>query len=263
MITGKAAGVPFVGREPSGGPRPEAPVVVAWHLLDPPRTESAFAAALPLEGLDAWRFYLALPNTASRLPAGGVEEVMRRAAADILGEFASINVRAADEFPRVLAALREEFGLDADAPLGLVGGSAGSAIALEAITRGAPVASAVLISSVPRLAALSGMFAPYGFSVLSNPANDASTARMDYVARASELGATPIRAIVGADDDEQAVRAPSAELVAAVAGPSDLVTIEGMGHALSEEPGIEPAPQTVHAAAVDVEAVSWLSRLTG
>ena len=77
MITGEAAGVPFVALEPAGGARPDAPVVVAWHLLDAPRTERAFAAALPLDGLDAWRFYLGLPKTGARLPAGGLDEVMR------------------------------------------------------------------------------------------------------------------------------------------------------------------------------------------
>jgi hypothetical protein len=33
-----------------------------------------------------------------------------------------------------------------------------------------------------------------------------------------------------------------------------------MGHALAEEPGTEPAPQTAHAAEVDRRAVAWLDR---
>ncbi len=45
--------------------------MIAWHLMDPPRTAAAFAAALPLQGLDAWRVYLELPLCGSRLPAGG------------------------------------------------------------------------------------------------------------------------------------------------------------------------------------------------
>jgi hypothetical protein len=56
-----AAGVPFVAVPPETGPRPAAPAVVAWHLQDAPRTEAAFAAALPLAGLDAWRIYLGCP----------------------------------------------------------------------------------------------------------------------------------------------------------------------------------------------------------
>jgi len=55
-----AQGVPYVLLAPRNG-APDAPLVVAWHLLDPPRTEAAFAAALPLDGLDAWRLYLGLP----------------------------------------------------------------------------------------------------------------------------------------------------------------------------------------------------------
>ena len=38
----------------------------------------------------------------------------------------------------------------------------------------------------------------------------------------------------------------------------DLVVVPGMGHALAEEPGVEPAPQTEHAAVVDRHAVDWL-----
>jgi hypothetical protein len=79
QIAGHAAGVPFVALPPAGGRRASAPVVVAWHLLDPPRTEAAFAAAVPLRGLDAWRIYLGLPLSGSRMPPGGDEELMRLA----------------------------------------------------------------------------------------------------------------------------------------------------------------------------------------
>ncbi|MCY1137681.1 hypothetical protein OWR29_06690 [Actinoplanes sp. Pm04-4] len=41
---GVATGVPYVVKAPVGGPRPDAPVVVAYHLLDAPRTEVALAA---------------------------------------------------------------------------------------------------------------------------------------------------------------------------------------------------------------------------
>jgi hypothetical protein len=82
VITGTAAGVPFVARPPDGGGRPDAPVVVAWHLLDSPRTPAAFAAAVPLAGLDAWRVYFGLPMTGARLPEGGEDELRRRVFAD-------------------------------------------------------------------------------------------------------------------------------------------------------------------------------------
>ncbi|MDQ3455639.1 MAG: hypothetical protein M3513_09325, partial [Actinomycetota bacterium] len=41
---------------------------------------------------------------------------------------------------------------------------------------------------------------------------------------------------------------------------AELIVIDGMGHALAEEPGTEPAPQTAHAAEVDEHAVRWLRR---
>jgi hypothetical protein len=52
------------------------PTVVVWHLMDPPRTEAAFAAALLLAGLEAWRTYLGLPLSGSRMPPGGAEELL-------------------------------------------------------------------------------------------------------------------------------------------------------------------------------------------
>ena len=53
------------------------------------------------------------------------------------------------------------------------------------------------------------------------------------------------------------MRGPAAALPAALAGPADVVTVAGMAHALAEEPGLEPAPQTPHAAEVDRHAVAW------
>src|SRR6266540_2859950 len=82
-ITGVAAGVPFLAVPPSVGAavpaarRPAVPLIVAWHLMDPPRSESAFAAALPLNGLNAWRIYLGLPMCGARLPPGGPEALMQ------------------------------------------------------------------------------------------------------------------------------------------------------------------------------------------
>lgn len=64
-ITRLADGVPYVALPPEGE---GAPLVVAWHLHDPPRSERAMAAVLPLKGLPAWRVYLGLPLSGSRLP---------------------------------------------------------------------------------------------------------------------------------------------------------------------------------------------------
>src|SRR5689334_2562714 len=72
VITGWAAGVPFTALPPAGA-EPVAPLVVAWHLMDPPRSDAAFAAALPLTGVPAWRVYLGLP-TVGRRPVEGAFE---------------------------------------------------------------------------------------------------------------------------------------------------------------------------------------------
>jgi hypothetical protein len=53
--------------------------------MDAPRSVAAFAAALPLDGLDAWKVYLGLPTFGARSPPGGVDEVMKLLAADAPG----------------------------------------------------------------------------------------------------------------------------------------------------------------------------------
>src|SRR5918992_4876986 len=96
--TGVAAGVPFLALPPGGRPDAAAPIVVAWHLMDAPRTEAAFAAALPLAGLDAWRIYLGLPMFGARTPPGGPEEVMRLAYEDaVLNLYAPVIEQAFSE----------------------------------------------------------------------------------------------------------------------------------------------------------------------
>lgn len=84
---------------------------------------------------------------------------------------------------------------------------------------------------------------------------------MDFVARAEEIDWPATLLVVGADDDAT-VREPATQLRAAVARRSaaELVVIAGMGHELAEEPGVEPAPQTAHAAEVDEHAVRWFGR---
>lgn len=53
VMVGEAAGVPFVAQPPRDG-RGEAPTVVIWHMLDPPRSERALISpALRLASLVA------------------------------------------------------------------------------------------------------------------------------------------------------------------------------------------------------------------
>ncbi|MDD7968893.1 alpha/beta hydrolase [Actinomycetospora lemnae] len=265
---GTAAGVPCVVVPPEGGGRrsgagldpsgrTDAPVVVGWHLMDAPRSEAAFAAALPLAGLDAWKVYLGLPMMGARLPEGGMDEVMRRGYEDaVLLVHGPVNAQAADEFDAALTALRERYGITG--PLGLFGGSAGAGVALEVATRRSDVAALVAVSPMVALRPVVSVLGTlFGVDYRWSPESDAVAARMDYPARAAELGTTPLRLIVGSEDDPSAFLEPARDLAEAVAGPADVVVVDGMGHALAEEPGLEPAPQTPHAAEVDAHAVAW------
>lgn len=60
VISGVAAGVPYVARPPAD-PNAAAPLIVVWHLMDAPCTEAAMAAALPMNDIPAWRVYCGLP----------------------------------------------------------------------------------------------------------------------------------------------------------------------------------------------------------
>src|SRR5256885_15670925 len=106
-VTGTAAGVPFTALPPSGGGR--APLIVTWHMMDAPCTDAAFAAALPLDGVDAWRIHLGMPWCGPRAYPDGYE-LSRQ---DPLKLYVDPVVRQATaEFPAALAHLRAEFPLD-------------------------------------------------------------------------------------------------------------------------------------------------------
>ncbi len=279
-ITGVAAGVPFFAVPPlappdvaaASGGQPAAPVIVAWHLMDPPRSEAAFASALPMNGLSAWRIYLGLPLCGARLPPGGTEALLRLFYQDaVLNGYGPIADQGAAEFPAALRELRQRLGL-ADGPIGLVGGSMGSIIAALVLTETAPaagiaVAAAVLISPVTRLQPMvDAIGRRYKVTYPWRPEAMPIASRLDFVARADEIVRArqpAIRLIVGAEDDRDGFLEPARRLQSELAGryddPSrvDLVVVPGMGHALADEPGIEPAPQTVHAAAVDRDTVAW------
>ena len=114
----------------------------------------------------------------------------------------------------------------------------------------------VLISPLVQLRPLViAAAATYGFTYPWTPESDAVADRLDFVARAAELGA-PVLAVVGAEDEQHSHT--SAAALVAVLDSAELVVVDGMGHALAEEPGLEPAPQTPHAAQVDRATVAWL-----
>jgi len=254
MIEGIAAGVPYVVLPPETT-RPGAPTVVAWHLNDPPRTERAMAAALPLAGLDAWRVYLGLPLSGSRTPEGGLERLGFEDA--VLKVYGPIVFGAAEELPAALAELRASHGLGGGR-LGVLGGSVGALVAQQ-IAATTPVDAIALVSPVTRLRPLvvaNGR--RYGFDYPWKPESEEVAARLDFVARAGEIAA-PTLLVVGEKDSPDGILEPAAALHAALPG-SELQTVPGLEHALAEEPGTDPAPQTPAAATVDGIVTAFFRR---
>jgi pimeloyl-ACP methyl ester carboxylesterase len=265
MITGTAAGVPFVATPPATGARADAPAVVAWHLVDAPRTEAAFAAAIPLAGLDAWRIYFGLPLTGSRLPEGGAEELQRRVFEDaVLNVHRHIVGGGADEFPAACRSVREQLGIE-EGPIGVVGGSMGGALAqLVTLESGADVRAAVLINPVVRMRdSIDALADFHGVTYTWTPPADAFGERTDFVARAAEFAGTAVLAVTGEDDLRAVIIEPVAALVPELRRhgvTAEWRTIPGMGHALADEPGTEPAPQRPTSAEVDRLAVAWFTK---
>lgn len=271
---GTAAGVPYLAFEAEQASA-STPLIVVLHLMDPPRSEAAMAAAVPLRGIDARRAYLGLPMFGERTPAGGFDEIMRLVMEDgLMNMLSPVIEQAAAELPPAIEALRRQ--LDApDAPLVLMGGSAGgAAVLLALIESGARVDAAVLLNPATRAATIvesdevqSGQ--PYEWT---EPRRQAA-ARIDFVERAPELIAgrpeLPLLFVVGAGEEIAGLLDVTKSLHAAIAAPrSDagtvsLVEVQGLGHALAEEPGVEPAPQTAKAAEVDRIVTGWLREQLG
>ncbi|UOZ06017.1 S9 family peptidase [Amycolatopsis sp. WQ 127309] len=256
VVEGVAAGVPFVALPPADPAAPAA-LLAGWHLMEPPASERALAAALPMAGLQAWRVYFGLPLTGARLPGGGPAELFRLASEDaVLNVFGPVTDQAAGEFPAALAALRDRLP-GADGPLGVFGGSAGSLVALEVLARGdADVAAGAIVSPVAQLAPVIGRNERvYDVTYPWSARSHAVAAHHDYVRRAAELSA-PLLIVAGSADDI-AVREPAAALRDRLGDRAELVTIDGMGHEFAEAPGLDAAPQTADAARVDAAFSAW------
>ena len=266
---GLTMGVPYLVVPPIETPTPEAqldkPTVVAWHLLDAPRSETAFAAALPMQGLDAWRVYLGLPMSGRR--ALSMDDLMTRARTDVIAHlYEPIAFGAVAEFPEAFAAIRAEFGIG-DGRIGLVGGSLGAAVAqLVLLEQDIDVSAVVLVSPLVRLTdAIAVGARSFGFDYAWTDAARATASRMDFVRRAADFdvaGEPPVHIVVGKDDVD--FRASAQDLYHALAQRyadstrCAITQIDGLSHALAEEPGIDPAPQTPHAEQVDKFVVAWL-----
>jgi pimeloyl-ACP methyl ester carboxylesterase len=256
-ITGTAAGVPFTALPPTA-PGP-APLVVTWHMLDAPRTDAAFAAALPMTGVPAWRVHLGMPMCGARMVDGSMDAVIELAMHDVvLSYLAPFVHQAADEFPAALAALRTQLPVD-DGPIHLLGGSLGGAVALQVLTDPpTPIAAAALINPAIRIRSVVSLVPtpePYPWT----PEADSAANHLDFVARAATITA-PLLIISGALD-HAILRTDAADLAAALdPAQVQLTEIPDLAHPLADEPGIVPAPQLPQAKAVDDALTEWFVR---
>jgi len=124
---------------------------------------------------------------------------------------------------------------------------------------GSGASAAVFLSPMLQLAPNIDAMADFlGDAYSWHPESRRVAADMDFVARAEQITATDaaLRVIAGLDDDAAAL--VPARLFAVATG-ADLQLMEGVAHALAEEPGLEPAPQTDAAASYDALAVEWFS----
>ena len=267
-ITGTAAGVPFTALPPSGGDIDRAPLIVTWHMLDAPRTDAAFAAALPMAGVPAWRVHLGMPLCGSRMVDGSLDRHVELAREDILLAYLGpIIDQAAEEFPAALAELRRRLPID-DQPIGILGASLGGAVALRVLTAPpSPIGTVALVNPAVRVSAgvellAAGLGQPYSWAAESRRVAD----ELDFVGRAESLTGEPPLLLVSGEHDHPALREDAVSLVKVLreryAHPDsiELATVPGLAHPLADEPGLEPAPQSPAAVAVDEILTQWFLR---
>lgn len=267
-ITGTAAGVPFTALPPAGAIDGPAPLIVTWHMLDAPRTDAAFAAALPMTGVPAWRVHLGMPMCGARMFDGRVDAVIELAREDALMAFlAPFTHQAADEFPAALTALRDQLPVD-DEPVSVLGASLGGAVALQVLTAWeTPIKAVALVNPAVRIRSAVGLVEDlagqaYRWTAESRKAAD----ELDFVARAGDLTAQPPLLLASGERDHPELRTDAAALVDALreqyAHPDEveLITVPDLAHPLADEPGLEPAPQLPTARAVDEILTQWFLR---
>ncbi|MCM6778060.1 alpha/beta hydrolase [Nocardia sp. CDC159] len=255
-ITGTAAGVPFTALPPDGDGA--AALIVTWHMLDAPRSDAAFAAALPMDGLPAWRVHLGMPMCGARMVDGKTDAIVELFSKDPLMLFLHPFVRqACEEFPAALASIRAQLPVD-DGPIGVLGGSLGGAVALRILAEtDIPVFAGAVVNAAIRMRSVVDLF-PGGYPY------DAESERvvesLDFIAKAKAIAARAPLLVVSGELDHPALRADAMRLVEAVGDRAELLSIPGLAHPLADEPGIEPAPQLPLAREVDAGLVTWFRR---
>jgi dienelactone hydrolase len=270
-VTGTAAGVPFTALPPTVTVEVPAPLVVSWHMLDAPRTDAAFAAALPMTGVPAWRVYLGMPLCGARMIKGSMDAVIELARKDTVMAYLDPVVRqAVEEFPAALSELREQLPVD-NGPIGVLGGSLGGMVVLQILARlQIPIKAAALVNPAVRAWSVVELVEditgrPYSWNAESRKTAD----RLDFVARTGDIAARapqPPLLVISGELDFPVLRTDAAELVDALrqryAQPDhvQLTTVADLAHPLAEPPGLQPAPQLPVAKTVDEAMTQWFLR---
>lgn len=179
--------------------------------------------------------------------------------------YGPVQDQAVAEFEPALAAVREQFGLTSDR-VGLLGGSAGAAAALGVLAETmVPISAAVVVSPLTQLrpiVAANGRL--YGIDYGWDAGSEAIADKIDFVRRSDELAraGAPLRLLVGALDDVEAVREPATAVRDALVergSEAEVAIVPDMPHMLVDPPGDEPAPQNPSAVACDRLATEWFT----
>jgi dienelactone hydrolase len=254
-MTGTAAGVPFTALPPAdGGP---APLIVTWHMLDAPRSDAAFAAALPMNEVPAWRVHLGMPMCGARMVEGSMDAGLELLRKDpLMAALYPIVRQAVEEFPAALASIRAQLPVG-DGPIGVLGGSLGASVALRILAgTDVPVFAGAVVNGAIRLRSVIALFGDYPYDAESERVVDS----LDFVAEADAIAGRAPLLVVSGELDHPGLRADALQLVDALGERSELLSIPGLAHPLAEEPGIEPAPQLPLAREVDAGLTTWFRR---
>jgi dienelactone hydrolase len=255
-ITGSASGVPYTALPPAN--HGSAPLIVTWHMLDAPRSDAAFAAALPMNDLPAWRVHLGMPMCGARMVDGSMDAGLELMRQDVLMSFLYPLVRqATEEFPAALASIRAQLPVD-DGPIGVLGGSLGGAVALRILAdTEIPVFAGAVVNAAIRMRSVVHLFpGEYAYDAESEKAVDS----LDFITKADVIAGRAPVLVVSGELDHPALRADAIRFVDALGTRSELLSIPGLAHPLADEPGIEPAPQLPPAREVDAGLTTWFRR---
>jgi len=240
------AGVPALLRIPA---HVNKPPVILWHGFGPPASEQAMMDALPLDEVDAVKVYLGLPLFGARAPAGGMQEVARRQGEDVgLLVFKPVVVGAADELPRVIAALQAQGCAKHGSSIAVVGFSAGGAVALDALAQGkVAMDAAVFINASTGLSAsIQAYEKATGKSYAWSPASRELAHDTDAIEHVKQIAMhrPSLLFLQGADDavvDGQAATQLVDKLTPLYAGRSQqlqLKRLPGMAHQWAADPAV-------------------------